>query len=409
MRKVKFCQDTIDEKLGEIIDGFPKLDDIHPFYADIIHILYDRDHYKLALGHVNKAKSLVDNVANDYVRLLKYADSLYRAKALKRAALGRYATILKKLKASLGYLEEVRKHMGRLPQIDTNARTLLITGYPNVGKSSFMNNITSANVDVQSYAFTTQNLFVGHTQHKYATWQVIDSPGLLDHPIEDRNVIEMQSITALAHLNACILFFIDISGTCGYTIEQQVQLFNSIKVLFSDKPLVIVLNKVDIQPFEQLSKEEKTMLNNLAKDSNSYLIKMSNHDGTGITDVKEKSCDILLDYRLSKKKDTTKIENRLHVALPKKGDNKKRGPNIPESVIMGIKKDGPTIKELQEKYGGAGVYSFPIEEHYKLANDEWKMDNWPELFNGKNVLDFYDEDIEQKLNDLEKEEELLMQ
>jgi nucleolar GTP-binding protein len=29
----------------------------------------------------------------------------------------------------------------------------------------------------------------------------------------------MQAITALAHLNACILFLMDISETCGYTIE----------------------------------------------------------------------------------------------------------------------------------------------------------------------------------------------
>jgi len=35
-----------------------------------------------------------------------------------------------------------------LPQIDTNARTLIVTGFPNVGKSSFVNNITNANVDV---------------------------------------------------------------------------------------------------------------------------------------------------------------------------------------------------------------------------------------------------------------------
>jgi hypothetical protein len=90
-----------------------------------MNVLYDRDHYKLALGHVNKAKSICDNIANDYVRLLKYADSLYRCKMLKRAALGRMATMLKKLKSSLAYLEEVRKHLSRLPQIDTNARTLI--------------------------------------------------------------------------------------------------------------------------------------------------------------------------------------------------------------------------------------------------------------------------------------------
>lgn len=128
-----------------------------------MNVLYDKDHYKLALGHVNKARSIVDNIANDYVRMLKYGDSLYRCKMLKRAALGRMATLLKKLKASLAYLEEVRKHMQRLPQIDTSTRTMIITGYPNVGKSSFMNKITNANVDVQNYPFTTQSLFVGHT------------------------------------------------------------------------------------------------------------------------------------------------------------------------------------------------------------------------------------------------------
>ena len=34
---------------------------------------------------------------------------------------------------------QVRQHMSRLPSIDPNTRTLLVCGYPNVGKSSFMN------------------------------------------------------------------------------------------------------------------------------------------------------------------------------------------------------------------------------------------------------------------------------
>lgn len=52
MRKVKFTQQTIDEKLGAMLQDFPRLDDIHPFYADLMNILYDRDHFKLALGQV---------------------------------------------------------------------------------------------------------------------------------------------------------------------------------------------------------------------------------------------------------------------------------------------------------------------------------------------------------------------
>ncbi len=52
--------------------------------------------------------------------------------------------------------------------------------------------VTRADVDVQPYAFTTKSLFVGHTDYKYLRWQVIDTPGILDRPLEDRNTIEMQ-------------------------------------------------------------------------------------------------------------------------------------------------------------------------------------------------------------------------
>ena len=50
MRKVKYCSETFIEKLNEILVSFPKIDDIHPFFGDIMNILYDKDHYKVSLG-----------------------------------------------------------------------------------------------------------------------------------------------------------------------------------------------------------------------------------------------------------------------------------------------------------------------------------------------------------------------
>ena len=87
-------------------------------------------------------------------------------------------------------------------------------------KSSFQ--ITRADVDVQPYAFTTKSLYVGHTDYKYLRWQIIDTPGILDHPLEERNVIEMQAVTALAHLRAAILYFFDVSEQCGHSLDEQV-------------------------------------------------------------------------------------------------------------------------------------------------------------------------------------------
>ena len=86
----------------------------------------------MALGQINTARHLIDSVSKDYVRLLKFGDSLYRykqqdkininickvqtiiqyqhlhrCKQLKRAALGRMATVMRRQNQSLGYLEQV--------------------------------------------------------------------------------------------------------------------------------------------------------------------------------------------------------------------------------------------------------------------------------------------------------------
>jgi nucleolar GTP-binding protein len=105
-------------------------------------------------------------------------------------------TLMKRQAPSLAYLEQVRQHMARLPSIDPHTRTLLVCGYPNVGKSSFVNAVSRADVEVQPYAFTTKSLYVGHVDYKYMRWQVIDTPGILDRPLDERNTIEMQVISA---------------------------------------------------------------------------------------------------------------------------------------------------------------------------------------------------------------------
>ncbi|KAL7561223.1 hypothetical protein ACA910_004145 [Epithemia clementina (nom. ined.)] len=446
MRKIKFTQQTISERLGQILLDFPRLNDIHPFYADLCNTLYDRDHYKLALGQINTARSLVDAIARDMIRMVKYGDSLYRCKCLKRAALGRMCTVLKRQKSSLAYLEEVRKHMSRLPALDPNTRTLLMCGLPNVGKSSFMNKITRGNVDVQPYAFTTKSLFVGHCDYKYLRWQVIDTPGILDHSLEERNTIEMQAIIALAHLSCSVLYFVDISEQCGYTIEQQCSLFRSIKPLFANKQLIVVVNKIDQQPWETLENEKKSMVQALAEDTNCSLMTMSNVSEQGVSEVKIAACDKLLASRVDARIAGKKIDgimNRLQVFQPTPRDDVKREPFIPESVKR-AREEGVVNKsqrsrvgyaetvedenggdddddvamvsasvrrstrDLMWENGGPGVWAPDYREQYDLENDEWKFDAIPEIFDGKNIADYVDPDILKRLEALEQEEEQIV-
>ena len=402
---------------------------------------------------------------------------------------------MKRQSPSLAYLEQVRQHMSRLPSIDPAGRTLLVCGYPNVGKSSFVNRVTRADVDVQPYAFTTKSLLVGHADHRYLRWQVLDTPGILDRPLEERNTIEMQAVTALAHLRAAVLFVVDASGACGYTLEQQSKLFHSIKPLFAGKPLLVVANKVDVAPLEGLSEEDRAILDEMVREaarvssggagsalagglagaaaavgadapstpgsSNALtvasaatndasapaphpLLTMSTLTEQGVAAVKAAACDALLAARVEAKLQGRRlpaVAHRLHVAqpsTPKGGSiNSKRPPVIPASVVAAREAEEAaaaaarssgvgsaraaaaaaraaaaaaaprrlTERDAQEAAGGAGAYSADLRKQYRLAVDGWRHDVVPEIWDGKNIADFVDADVEARLAALEAEEE----
>ncbi|KAF9016454.1 NOG1-domain-containing protein [Hymenopellis radicata] len=359
MRKVKFTQDSFDEKLGAILTDFPMLDDLHPFLSSLMNVLYDKNHYKLALGQLRTARHLIDHVAKDYVRLLKFGDSLYRCKQLKKAALGRPPTHIPS------------------PAIDPNTRTLLICGYPNVGKSSFINKVTRADVDVQPYAFTTKSLFVGHLDYKYLRWQ-------------EMNTIEMQSITALAHLKSAVLYFMDLSEQCGYTVEAQCKLFHSIKPLFNGKPTLLVINKIGVMRLEDIHPDSRVLVQEII-DSEDVT---SCYSEEGVMELKNKACEALLAHRVDAKIKSSKINsiiNRIHVAQPKPRDDVVRAPFIPDAVKDKKKYDK---NDPERRRGWSWCPS-------------WKEDIIPEIMDGKNIADIIDPDIAEKLEALEREEEKL--
>ena len=83
----------------------------------------------------------------------------------------------------------------------------------------------------------------------------MDTPGLLDRPMSERNDIERQAITAIQFLDAVVMFMIDPSESCGYEIEDQNRLLAEIRENFH-LPLLVVANKADRPEFRKIHEAE---------------------------------------------------------------------------------------------------------------------------------------------------------
>lgn len=213
------------------------------------------------------------------------------------------------------------------------------------------------------------------------------------------------------------------SEQCGYSLKQQCNLFRSIKPLFANKQVFIVLNKMDIKPFEDLEPELQEELNSLAKSGDVEILRASCATQDGVQDVKNIVCERLLTDRVAQKLKAgttssgsmgsrlTEVMQRIHVAQPMGGVVREHF--IPEGV-KGLKKydkadpERRTLaRDIEEANGGAGVFNVDLKADYLLDDPSWKYDKIPEVFDGKNVSDYIDPEIDAKLQALEEEEERL--
>ena len=113
----------------------------------------------------------------------------------------------------------------------------------------------------------------------------------MDHSLEERNTIEMQAVTALAHIKAAVVFLIDISELCDHSISEQVQLFESIKPLFTNKPVFVGLNKTDLVRRSELPQEKNEILEKI-ESSGIEIVELSTLYQEGIVELRNKVCEI---------------------------------------------------------------------------------------------------------------------
>ena len=89
----------------------------------------------------------------------------------------------------------------------TGDGTVIIVGFPSVGKSTLLNKISNAQSQVAAYAFTTLTCIPGMLNHKGAKIQVLDVPGIITGTASERDRgKEMLSVAINSDLDRKHLF-----------------------------------------------------------------------------------------------------------------------------------------------------------------------------------------------------------
>lgn len=241
-------------KLRAIVDDFPSLDRIHPFYLELAEILIGVDRLKQALGAVHNCIPVIDDITNKHLEAMKLADDFRQIKRSRSAAKGRISSILRATSDNIDFIIEAKTKLGRLPGVIPNSPTIVCAGFPNVGKSTLVRAVSTAEPEIAYYPFTTRQVIVGHLTVGNQIVQIVDTPGILDRPMSKRNEIERSAIAALKYLANVIIFIIDPSEACGWTLSEQINLYNEVKRMFVLNPVLVVFNKVDITPEDRLEK-----------------------------------------------------------------------------------------------------------------------------------------------------------
>ena len=218
---------------------------MHPFYFDLIDLMFDVDKYKLSLGNIQWTSNKIKELSTVYIKKLKSAKTVDSLNGIMKSYYGRYSSLIKNINKDLLFLGECRNYFKRLPGIIMDIPTFIIAGIPNSGKSSLITIITGTNPEVADYPFTTKDVLLGYKIINNRRAQFIDTPGILDRDMSRRNPIEKRAIIALSKIDGIILFLFDYSGTSKYTVEEQEGLYKEISETFNNK-VIRVQTKIDI-------------------------------------------------------------------------------------------------------------------------------------------------------------------
>lgn len=272
IKKIKVLTDELVRQIRDLVSSYPSLDNIHEFYRAVVEVWVPPSNLKNILDSIWSTQFKLRKIAGRYIKKIdsfelgdttekkEYVERLMR---IKKAAYGRLCSLVEDLDEDLSFLRKVTKQLANLPDYDPTSPAVVVAGPPNSGKSTLIKQVSNARVKTASYPFTTKRITFGHFDLDISDFislrtQIVDTPGLFDHPLDERKDPELLALKAIRHLGDVIMILLDASITNPLGPEGQKRIYNTIRLFFKQKDYIVGINKLDIA--------DKNVLNSLEQD-----------------------------------------------------------------------------------------------------------------------------------------------
>ncbi len=240
----------IATNLGKVA-RLPPIDSLNPFYAELLNIATNGG-YEALRKQAALAVKLIAGLWKEYRE--RILDARENAKKYSVEFVGRALSILKRKVKNLELTKSIAYVSRNTPCVDFEKPLIIVSGMPQVGKSTFVGKVSSAKPRTAPYPFTTKNIILGHISLGGDVFiQVMDTPGILDRPIDEMNEIERKAIAAIKYLKAVVLYLMDPSRDSYYPLDSQLVVLKTVETLVGGKEkIIVVFNKVDKVDEERL-------------------------------------------------------------------------------------------------------------------------------------------------------------
>ena len=158
-----------------------------------------------------------------------------------------------------------------------------LVGFPNAGKSTFLNNVSSAKPKIGDYPFTTLRPHLGTIKGNETSYVIADIPGLIEGASEGAGL----GIKFLKHISrtGLLLIFVDLNSSESLSPVQQITLLknelDSFKDDLTQKVSWIICNKIDLTQKEQLRSIKEQIEKDLKiKSKEIFFISAATGEGT---------------------------------------------------------------------------------------------------------------------------------